>query len=100
MESTCHYLFHCSLNTNVRLALLNVIQGIDNSILELSHSHIVKVLLHGRKLLDKSSKTNILNATVDFLIKINRFDERLFLNVKSTKPWLLAFTFFKFNFFL
>ena len=34
---------------NERLALLNDIQGIDNSILELSDSHAVEVLLHGRK---------------------------------------------------
>ena len=49
IETSCHYLLHCSLYTNERLALLNVIQGIDNSILELTDSHIVEVLLYGRK---------------------------------------------------
>ena len=61
IESSCHYLLHCSLHTNESLALLNDIQGIDNSILELNDSHIVEVLPHGRKLLDISSNTNILN---------------------------------------
>ena len=61
IESSCHYLLHCSLYTNESLALLNDIQGIDNSILELNDSHIVEVLPHGRKLLDISSNTNILN---------------------------------------
>ena len=75
IESWCHYLLQC---TNLRLALLNVIQGIDNSILELNHSHIAEVLLHGRKFLDIPSNTNILNPTLDFLLKIKRFDERLF----------------------
>ena len=42
METSCHYLLHCSLYTNGRLALLNGIQGIENSILELTYSHIVK----------------------------------------------------------
>ena len=78
IESWCHYLLQCSLYTNLRLALLNVIQGIDNSILELNHSHIGEVLLHGRKFLDIPSNTNILNPTLDFLLKIKRFDERLF----------------------
>ena len=35
--------------TNEKLALRSVIQGIDNSILELTDSHIVEVLLYGRK---------------------------------------------------
>ena len=50
METSCHYLLHCSLYTNERLALLIGIQGIvfnssnssNNSILELTYSHIVK----------------------------------------------------------
>ena len=47
IETSCHYLLHCSLYTNKILALLNVIQGIDNSILELTDSHIVEVLFYG-----------------------------------------------------
>ena len=78
IETSCHYLLHCSLYTNERLALLNIIQGIDKSILELTDSHIVEVLLYGRKFLDISSNTNILNTTTDFLLETKRFDERLF----------------------
>ena len=76
--TSCHYLLHCLLYTNKRLALLNVIQGIDNSILELTDSHIVEVLLYGRKFIDISSNANILKATIDFLLETKRFDERLF----------------------
>ena len=43
-ETSCHYLLHCLLYTNERLALLNVIQGIDKSILVLTDSYIVEVL--------------------------------------------------------
>ena len=78
IETSCHYLLHCSLYTNERLALLNIIQGIDKSILELTDSHIVEVLLYGRKFLDISSNTNILNTTIDFLLETKRFEERLF----------------------
>ena len=84
IESSCHYLLHCSLYTNERLAHLNDIQSIDNSILEFSDSHIFEVLLHRRKSLDSSNKfqvssnINILDATKDFLLKTKRFDEKLF----------------------
>ena len=67
-----------SLYTNERLALLKIIQGIDNSILDLIDSHIDEVLLYGRKFLDISSNTNTLNATIDFLLETKRFDERIF----------------------
>ena len=46
IETLCHYLLHGSLYTNEKLAFLNVIQGIDNSILELTDSHKVEVLLY------------------------------------------------------
>ena len=50
IETSCHYLLHCLLYySNERQALLNVIQGIDNSILKLIYSHIVEVVLHGIK---------------------------------------------------
>ena len=44
IETSCHYLLQYSLYTNERLALLNVIQGIDNSILELTDSYFVEAL--------------------------------------------------------
>ena len=78
IETSCHYLFHCSLYTNERPTFLNVIQRIDTSILELGDFHIVEALLYRRKFLDISSNINILNVTMDFLLETRRFDERLF----------------------
>ena len=77
IETLCHYFLNCSLYTNERLTLLNVIQDIDNSILEIADSHIVEVLLYGRTFLYISCNTNILDATTDFLLETKRFDERL-----------------------
>ena len=56
IETSRHYHFHCSLYTDERRPLLNVIQGNDNSILKLGYSHIVDFLLYGRKFLNISSK--------------------------------------------
>ena len=72
IESSCHYLLHCSLYNNKILALLNDIQGVDNSILELSDCHFVEALLPARKLLDISSNTNILNDITDFLLRTKK----------------------------
>ena len=44
IETLCHYLLQCSLYVNERLALPNLTQGIDNSILELADSYFVEVL--------------------------------------------------------
>ena len=72
IETSCHYLLHCLLYTNERLALLNVIL---NVVLKVGHSHIVEALLYGRTFLNISSNTNILNATIKFLLETKRFDE-------------------------
>ena len=72
-ETLCICLLHCSIYTNEREALLNIIQGIDNSILEFGDSHIVKDLLHGQKVLRSWSNTNILNTNIDLLLKTKRF---------------------------
>ena len=53
IETSCHYLLCYSLYTNERLTLLNVIQGIDKSILELTDSHIAEVLLYEKKILKR-----------------------------------------------
>ena len=81
------------LNTNERLASLQVIQGIDDSIFELTDSHIVEVLLYEKIFLDILSNTNILNATTDFLLETKRFDESLFQSKNQLKHGFLHFHF-------
>ena len=73
IETSCHYLLHCSLNTNEKVALLNVTRGNDNSIVELGDYHIVKVLLYGKKFLYITRNSNTLNTTTVFLkLKVSR----------------------------
>ena len=81
------------LNTNERLASLQVIQGIDDSIFELTDSHIVEVLLYEKIFLDILSNTNILNATIDFLLESKRFDESLFQIKNQLNHGFLHFDF-------
>ena len=53
-------------------------KAFDNSVLQLGDSHIVEVLLRGRKSLSILTNTKILNATSDFLLEMKRPDKILF----------------------
>ena len=78
IERSCHYLLHCPIYFNERLTLLNVIKGIDTSILERNDSETTKVLLYGKSSLNKTSNTYILKATMNFLLEAKQFEQNLF----------------------
>ena len=78
VETSSHYLLHCSNYLEERLALLNTIENIDMSILQQSDSKFTSVLLFGDTPFDNKKKTFILDATIDYIILTGRFDEPLF----------------------
>ena len=77
IESTSHYLLHCSEFSNERMVLLNQIRQIDFNILERENSEITQVLLFGDPSYNNNINTLILNATIEFLVSSKRFDEPL-----------------------
>ena len=74
VETSSHYLLHCSNYSEERLALLNTIRNIDMSILQLSDSKFTSVLLFGDTSFDNNKNTFILDATIDYIISTERFD--------------------------
>ena len=78
VETSSHYLLHCSNYSEERLALLNTIRNIDMSILQLSDSKFTSVLLFGDTSFDNNKNTFILDATIDYIISTGRFDVPLF----------------------
>ena len=78
IETSSHYLLHCSNYSEERLALLNTIRNIDMSILQLSDSKFTSVLLFGDTSFDNNKNTFILDATIDYIILTGRFDVPLF----------------------
>ena len=70
-ETTIHFILHCPYYENERHILLASIRSIKSSIL-------VKTLLYGLDRLSETQNTSILNATMDFLISSNRFEEQLY----------------------
>ena len=78
VETSSHYLLHCSNYSEERLALLNTIKNIDMSILQQSDSKLTSVLLFGNTSYGNNKNTFILDATIDYIISTGRFDVPLF----------------------
>ena len=77
VESTIHYFLHCPLFTIERHTLLNTISQTDNKWLDSNESNLIH-LLFGDPSRDTKTHTEILNATVNYVVTTKRFDERLF----------------------
>ena len=78
VETTTHYFLHCPLFTNERCNLLNTLHQIDNTLLEVNDSNLVKYLLFGDTTRDDNTNTEILNATIHYVLSTKRFDGPLF----------------------
>ena len=61
-----------------RHTLLSTIKNIDNNLLHLSEPVLVRTLLYGSNSFDTNANTNVLNATVEYIISTKRFDEPFF----------------------
>ena len=81
-------MLHCSNYSEEQLAHLNTIKNIDLSILQQSDSKFTRVLLFGDISFDNNKNTFILDATIDYIISTEKFDEPLF-----TSSWLAFVTY-------
>ena len=77
IETTNHFILHFPYYGNERHILLASIRSVKSSILD-QNDNIVKALLSGLKSVSKTQNTSILNATMEFLISSNRFEEQLY----------------------
>ena len=78
VESTIHYFLHCSQFTIERHTLLDKISQIDNKLLDSNESNLIQHLLFSDPSKNTETNTEILNATVNYVLTTKRFDERLF----------------------
>ena len=78
VETSSHYLLHCSNYSGERLALLNTIKNIDMSILQLRDSKFTSILLFGDTSFNNNKNIFILDATIDYIILTGIFDVTLF----------------------
>ena len=61
-----------------RHTFLSTIKNIDNNLLHLCEPVLIRTLLFGSNSFDTNANTNVLNATVEYIISTKRFDEPLF----------------------
>ena len=78
-ETTSHFLLHCPFHINQRKALFDNVLAIDESISNLSDTNLVNLLLYGDSTLyNNQENTRIINSTICFIKKSERFDVALF----------------------
>ena len=78
VETTTHYLLHCSLFSDERLILINNIRNINSDILNLNDSKFSEVLLFGNSSFNNSKNTFIINTTIEYIVSSKRFEVPLF----------------------
>ena len=78
IESTAQYLFHCIAYFTKSLTLLSIIGNIDNNLLDLCNPVLIKILLFGSNSFDANANTNVLNATIEYVLSTNKFEEEPF----------------------
>ena len=61
-----------------RCTLLSTIENIDNNLLDLCEPVLIKTLLFGCNSFDSNANTNVLNATIEYVLSTKRFEEPLF----------------------
>ena len=78
VESTEHFLLHCSQFVNETRTLLSILGNFNCSLLENTSKVLTQTLLFGNTSLSPSDNSKILSATIDFILSTKRFDEQLF----------------------
>ena len=77
VETSSHYLLHCSNYLEKQLTLLNTIKNINMPILQQNDLKFTNALLFGDTSFNNSKNTFIFDATIDYIISTRRFDEPL-----------------------
>ena len=77
MESTSHFLLHYPSFKGEQYILLSTLNKIDCKLLELTKSSLSQTLLYGNTLFDKEKNTLIFNATLEYILSTERFEEPL-----------------------
>ena len=72
-----HFLLHCPMYITERRTLLSIIENSDNNLLDLCEPVWIRTLLFGSNSCDTDANTNVLNATIEYILSTKRFDEPL-----------------------
>ena len=76
-ENTCHSVLHSPHFLVKRNTLFNKITNIDRNILNQADATVIKTLVFGNSKYSNKVDFQILNASINFILTSNRFDELL-----------------------
>ena len=77
LKQMSFFFLYYPLFTNQRCILLSAVNDIDSSFTNTNDSILNHILLFGKASLDISAKHLILNATINYIISTNKFEENL-----------------------
>ena len=78
IESTVHFFLHCNYYNSARISLLNDLNSVDRTLLNLSDLSLANLLLCGGPQFDDSQNAFILNSSIKYILISERFNDRLF----------------------
>ena len=78
IESTFHFIHHYPSLHDKRHTLRSTLNNIDWKILESTNSYLAQTFLFACTSLDSETNTLVLNATIDYILSTERFEELLF----------------------
>ena len=84
IESTSRFFPHYPLVDGKRITLLSTLNKIDSRLIETNESSLIETLLFGNSLFDLTKNSLILNASIDYILSIKRFEEALLQQVLIT----------------
>ena len=67
IETTTHYLLHCSNYLNERMTLLTNLQNVEENILDRNNSQLSEILIFSDSSFNDAKKTSILNFTIQYI---------------------------------
>ena len=77
IETTTHYLLHCSNYLNERMTLLTNLQNVEENILDKNYSRLSEILLFDDSSFKDAKNTSILNSTIHYIFDTKRLDVSL-----------------------
>ena len=78
IETTNHFFLHCDNFSTHRQTLFDKINSIDSHILTDTDNNIVKILLYGNPSSEDLYNKEILNASIEYILSTERFNNPLF----------------------
>jgi len=73
-ESLNHYLLHCPNFDQIRIHLMNELNKVNPILINLDDISLCKILLYGDGSFDNETNAKIINLTIDFIHKSERFN--------------------------